>query len=164
MQTVTIPRKTGTTNVATRGYNGSARSIRVKKDSDYGTYGNGGIFRARNFTQSDGKRRTGMGFHSGRGYKTFLTRRTGGCIRTTSCAIEAIKDAIKEYGPLTTITVVDNLRPTVTPLPSITPAPINPVTPEPVVPTIIPGSPSPSPKPPPPIIIPPKPNCLDCLY
>ena len=62
----------------------------------------------------------------------------------------------------TSSTTSGGSRPAVTPLPSVTPAPINPVTPEPVVPTIIPGPPSPSPKPPPPIIIPPKPNCLDC--
>ena len=162
MQTVTIPRKRGTTSVATRGYNGSARSIRVKMDSEYGTYGNGGIYRAVSFTQSDGKRRSGMAIHSGRSYKAFLSRKTQGCIRTNSCALSAIDNAIKEYGPLTSITVEDNLRPTVTPLPSITPAPITPITPAPIDPgTIIPVIPTPAPNPLP-IIIPPKPDCLDC--
>ena len=168
MQTITIPRKRGTTNVATRGYNGSARKLRVKMDSEYGTYGAGGIFRAVNFKQSDGKTRKGMGIHSGRGYKAFLTRRTKGCIRTTNCAIEAINEAIKEYGPLTSITVEDNLSvtplPTVTPFPNITPTPITPITPAPFDPgTIIPVTPTPAPQPSPIIIIiPPKADCLDC--
>jgi RHS repeat-associated protein len=136
---------------------------RIYQDSDYGRYGTGGIYRAVNFVQTDGKTRRGMGFHSGRKHRSFFRRATNGCIRTTDACIAAIGDAIKLYGPLTTATVQNNKavtpRPVVDPISPITPLPITPVPPQPSDPgTIIP----PTPKPNPIIIIPPKPNCIDC--
>jgi RHS repeat-associated protein len=83
----------------------------VRQDSDYGRYGQGGIYRASSFTQSNSKYRSGMAVHSGRLYKPFASRITMGCIRTTNDAMSAIDAAIKEYGSLTSITVEDNLSP-----------------------------------------------------
>ena len=98
------------------------KSVRVKQDSDYGAYGSGGIYRSESFTQSDGKYRQGMAVHSGRLHKSFLSRVTFGCIRTTDEAMTAIDNAILNYGPLSTITVEENLSP-VTPRPEVTPIP-----------------------------------------
>ena len=81
----------------------------IKKDSPNGSYGKGGIFRAINFTEENGTKREGMGIHAGReSNPDFFSRRTEGCIRTTPDAIEAINDAIFQYGPLRSIIVRNN--------------------------------------------------------
>ena len=81
----------------------------IKLDSKDGSYGEGGIFRAKNFKQDNGMLREGMGIHSGRGFITnFFERVTMGCIRTTDDAIDGINDAIANYGPLQFIIVKNN--------------------------------------------------------
>lgn len=90
----------------------TAHTHSAEQDSKDGPYGENGIFRAKSFdeTAKDGKKRTGMGIHSGRAYKTFEKRVTMGCIRTTDEAIEGIIDAIEEYGPLQKVIVKNNLK------------------------------------------------------
>ena len=79
------------------------------KDSPNGAYGTEGIYRAKSFKETTTKKtRTGMGVHAGRENKSFLNRKTMGCIRTTPEAMEAIANAISNYGDLTNIIVKDN--------------------------------------------------------
>ena len=81
----------------------------IKKDSPNGSYGEGGIFRANSFKEDNGTPREGLGIHAGReANPNFYTRRTDGCIRTTPEAIEAINNAIAQYGPLRSIIVRNN--------------------------------------------------------
>jgi hypothetical protein len=54
-----------------------------------------------------------MGVHSGREYKKFKSRVTQGCVRTTCDGMEAIQDAIDQYGDLRDITIEDNYVPSV---------------------------------------------------
>ena len=128
------------------------------EDSPNGAYGQGGNYRADiKFTQTDGQTREGMAVHAGRQDKPFLNRRTAGCVRTTAACMTAIDNAILQFGSLTTITIKNNKavtpREAVTPVPSLTPQPIVPVTPVPFDPgSIIPVDPivprpSPAPKP-----------------
>ena len=77
-------------------------------DSPDGAYGEGGIYRAQDFTQDDGEFRTGMGIHARREFLDFEKRKTLGCIRTTPEAFEAITSAIANYGPLRSIIIRNN--------------------------------------------------------
>lgn len=143
MQNIIVHKSFGRLNKSSRFFGGMSRKIRVKMDSYNGTYGDGGIYRAYPFTQTNGTYRAGMAIHAGRGYKPFLKRPTEGCIRTTPEAMIAIDNAILDYGPLTTITVEDNLsvtpRPTVKSLVTITQVPITQIPiPQPTTPGIIP--------------------------
>ena len=49
-----------------------------------------------------------MGVHAGRENKPFNSRKTMGCIRTTPEAMEAINNAIQEYGSLQSIVIQNN--------------------------------------------------------
>src|SRR5207245_10603872 len=75
--------------------------------SKNGRYGSSGIFRAEDFTQSDGTKRDNMGVHSGRENMGGVSAPTNGCIRTTDTAIATIA-ATAETDPLETITVSNN--------------------------------------------------------
>jgi len=84
---------------------------KIKLDSDNGSYGSEGIFRAESFqeTGSNGKYRTGMGIHAGREDKDWETeRKTLGCIRVKPEGFDKITDAIDKFGSLTNIIVVNN--------------------------------------------------------
>jgi len=80
------------------------------QDSPNGRYGKGGIYRAKPFKETSGKRiqRSGMAIHAGRQYKPFLKRVTMGCIRTTQAGLTAIDDAIKNYGRLKRVIIKNN--------------------------------------------------------
>jgi hypothetical protein len=79
------------------------------QDSPNGRYGEGGIYRAKDFKEtSTEKTRTGMAVHAGRENKEFEKRATMGCVRTTPEAMKAIDNAIKEYGPLQEIIIKNN--------------------------------------------------------
>ena len=84
----------------------------VLKDSKNGAYGEDGIFRAKSFTETSGKKqkRTGMGVHAGRENKKFKNRKTFGCLRTTAKAKKGIKKAIKKYGSLRKLIVQRNKK------------------------------------------------------
>ncbi len=84
----------------------------VKKDSDNGSYGSGGIYRSENFEETEGgKIRTGMGIHAGRENQVWETGRvTLGCIRTTPEGFDAIGEAIDDSGPLSSIIVKNNRK------------------------------------------------------
>ncbi|MFW6352167.1 MAG: RHS repeat domain-containing protein, partial [Bacteroidota bacterium] len=86
----------------------------VLKDSKNGAYGENGIFRAKSFTETSGKKqkRTGMGIHAGRENKSFKDRKTMGCIRTTAEGMKGIKKAIKDYGSLKKVIVQRNKQST----------------------------------------------------
>ena len=90
-------------------HNDAVDSRGIKQDSPNGAYGEGGIFRAKTFTEDGGVFRSGMGIHAGRESKSnFWERITMGCIRTKPDAIEAINDAISQYGPLRSIIIRNN--------------------------------------------------------
>lgn len=80
------------------------------QDSPEGRYGTGGIYRAKNFKETNGKKntRSGMAVHAGRENKEFLKRKTNGCIRTTCEAMAAIDEAISQNGPLNSIIIQNN--------------------------------------------------------
>ncbi len=79
------------------------------KDSDIGSYGEEGIYRAKKFKETNsGKTRDGMAVHAGRENKPFLKRITNGCIRTTRQAMKAIDGAIQKYGSLQKIVIKNN--------------------------------------------------------
>ncbi len=88
----------------------------IKKDSEGGSYGEDGIFRAKDFTETTGnkEKRTNMGVHAGRkGKKDGKGRSnekyaTMGCVRTNKQAMKSIKKAIKKHGSLTKIIVKNN--------------------------------------------------------
>lgn len=133
------------------------------RDSENGAYGSEGIYRAKPFKDTNGRWRSGMGFHAGREYKGLFQRRTNGCIRCEPGFFPAMEGAIKELGPWN-ITVVEtgtgsetnNPKVDVNPLPiAPTPAP-DPSADIPVItPPVVPG-PAPTPEPQP-VIIPPRP-------
>jgi len=82
----------------------------IKKDSKNGSYGKNGIILAKSFTQTDKKKRNGMGIHAGRANKKFLKRVTEGCIRLESDDhMKAILSYIKRDA-LETIEVVNNKK------------------------------------------------------
>ena len=100
------------------------------------------------YKESTGKTREGMGFHSGREYKSFLSRVTNGCIRCEPDFFPAMADAIEKYGSWNTSIVQNNGTPreplspiNVTPIP-IVPIPIMPPTVGPL-PTLPGGSTTP---------------------
>ena len=79
------------------------------QDSPNGRYGNGGIYRVKNFKETTtGKTRSGMAIHAGREYKPFLMRVTMGCLRTTPEAMEALYEAIQTYGPFKKVIIQNN--------------------------------------------------------
>ena len=82
----------------------------VLKDSDNGSYGSGGIYRAENFDETTtDKSRTGMGVHAGRENQDFNTgRKTNGCIRCSPEGFDAIGNAISIFGPLRRIIITKN--------------------------------------------------------
>lgn len=82
----------------------------VLLDSDNGSYGSGGIFRAEPFSDATtGNNRSGMGVHAGRESSDWQTgRKTAGCIRVKPEGFDAIVQAIEDYGSLTRIIVQDN--------------------------------------------------------
>ena len=86
----------------------NGKSIPV--DSKDGAYGYHGIFHAKQFTQDDGTNRIGMGIHAGRSVSDQNVTKsfTLGCIRVTPDAMEAIVNAINDFGPLTYIIVQNN--------------------------------------------------------
>jgi len=81
----------------------------IVKDSEDGSYGEEGIYRAKDFKETEsGKSRKGMAVHAGRENKPFLKRVTYGCIRTTRQAMKTIDFAIQKYGPLQKIVIKNN--------------------------------------------------------
>jgi RHS repeat-associated protein len=82
-------------------------------DTPKGEYGSHGIFRAMDFTESNGNKRTAMGVHSGREGEKDLANREGvehatnGCIRTTDSAMAQIV-ATAAVDPIETIEVKNN--------------------------------------------------------
>jgi len=81
----------------------------VLLDSENGSYGTGGIFRAKNFTETNtGKVRSGMGFHAGRANKKFFERITEGCFRLEKEFFNDIETAIQKYGPLQKAVIYQN--------------------------------------------------------
>ena len=86
---------------------GNRKRRGVLVDSDNGSYGSGGIFRANPFFNPN--YRNGMGVHAGRENQNWLTgRKTEGCIRVPPGGFEAIIAAIEIYGQLTRIIVQNN--------------------------------------------------------
>jgi len=82
---------------------------KTPQDSKNGGYGEGGIYRAKPFKETNtGVTRGGMAVHAGREYKDFEKRVTMGCIRTTPEAMKAIDKSIDEYGPLQSIIIQNN--------------------------------------------------------
>ena len=78
-------------------------------DTPTGSYGTAGCYRAKPFKETTtGKTRSGMAVHAGREHKDFPKRVTMGCVRTTPDAMEAIQDAINQYGPLQKIIIKNN--------------------------------------------------------
>ncbi|WP_421802547.1 hypothetical protein [Flagellimonas sp.] len=132
----------------------------MSRDSRNGAYGSNGIYRARNFKDARiGQTRRGMGVHGGREYKEFSNRITNGCIRCEQSFFPAMENAIKQYGSLTEIVVVNNSRGSnekvdVNPQP-VTPFPVEPPTVDPpnIIPPVTPA-PIPDPEPPLPVVIP----------
>jgi RHS repeat-associated protein len=119
-------------------------------DTPNGPYGTNGIYRAHAFTQANGVYRSGMGVHAGRENRPFENRLSEGCVRTTPECINAIQNAIDNFGDLSRIILnsIDNpyLDPTpeqpeqtprppvdITPLPTIVPQPL-PIPPRPLPP------------------------------
>jgi hypothetical protein len=82
----------------------------ILQDSDNGRYGEGGIYRAKSFRETSGKKqyRSGMAVHSGRANKPFEKRVTMGCVRTTKEGMTAIDNAISKYGRLKRIYIINN--------------------------------------------------------
>ena len=81
----------------------------ILKDSSEGSYGLGGCYRARPFSDSDGMRREGMAVYAGReNNPDFYSRKTQGYIRTTPEAMQMIDSAISEFGQLRRITIKNN--------------------------------------------------------
>jgi hypothetical protein len=79
------------------------------QDSENGRYGEGGIYRAKNFDETTtDKERTGMGVHAGRENKAFKNRKTLGCLRTTPEAIDAIQNSIDNNGAWHSTIVTNN--------------------------------------------------------
>ena len=72
------------------------------QDTPNGPYGTNGIYRANEFRDGNFTRR-GMGVHSGREHLPFERRVTNGCIRTTPECMDAIQNAIDNFGPLNLI-------------------------------------------------------------
>ncbi len=127
----------------------------VLRDSKYGAYGEVGIYRAKNFRESTGTVRKGMGFHAGREHKKFSSRKTLGCIRCEPAFFPAMEDAIEKYGSWN-ISIVQNNR-AATPLAPVSTITPNPITPSPVPtidPVVLPPIPLVIPSTPLPIIIP----------
>ncbi|HBL78306.1 MAG: hypothetical protein A2W90_16380 [Bacteroidetes bacterium GWF2_42_66] len=82
------------------------------QDSPNGRYGEGGIYRAKDFKEKGTKEnRSGMAVHAGRENKDFDKRVTNGCVRTTPEGMKAIDKAVKEHGSLQTITIKNNKKP-----------------------------------------------------
>jgi RHS repeat-associated protein len=79
-------------------------------DSQNGTYGTGGIYRAANFLETTTSlTRVGMGIHAGRANQDWTTgRKTMGCIRVKSEGFDAIGAAIEQEGPITKLIVQNN--------------------------------------------------------
>jgi len=84
----------------------------VLKDSDNGAYGSGGIYRAKNFEETETDlTRTGMGIHAGRENQDWNAgRKTMGCIRVKPEGFDAIGEAIETYGPLQKVIVTNNRK------------------------------------------------------
>lgn len=84
----------------------------ILKDSKNGMYGEGGIYRAKDFKETTtDETRSGMAVHAGRKDKNLESGSwTQGCIRTTSEAMTSIDDAIENYGPLHSIIVQNNRK------------------------------------------------------
>ena len=83
----------------------------IKKDSRGGMYGIYGDYVAKDFTQTDNKKRSGMAIHSGRAKtKDEVGYNTMGCIRISEASMEKIADAIDIYGVFESITVINNLN------------------------------------------------------
>ena len=81
----------------------------VLLDSPNGSYGTAGCYRTKTFVEKTTNiSREGMAVHAGRENKSFLDRKTLGCVRTTPEAMEAIGDAISKYGPLQRIIIQFN--------------------------------------------------------
>jgi hypothetical protein len=81
----------------------------ILQDSPEGAYGEKGIFRAKEFSETTtDETRSGMGVHAGREKKDFEKRVTMGCIRCEPDAIEAIEGAIDKHGPLQNIIIKNN--------------------------------------------------------
>jgi RHS repeat-associated protein len=82
----------------------------VPLDSDNGSYGSDGIFRAEPFTdETTENSRDGMGIHAGRESSDWETgRKTNGCIRVKPEGFDEIEQAIEDFGSLTKIIVKNN--------------------------------------------------------
>jgi RHS repeat-associated protein len=93
----------------------SAHHHSPAEDSHNGPFGPGGIFRLVNFVGADGKVHTGVGLHAGRANKGGYTWWTNGCIRTTEPAISYLT-SLAAHDPLTTLTVINNRKPTKAPV------------------------------------------------
>jgi len=91
---------------------GQKDSKGILKDSKNGMYGEGGIYRAKNFNETTtSETRTGMAVHAGRDNKNLGSGSwTGGCVRTTPEAMTAIDGAIEDYGPLQSLIVQNNRK------------------------------------------------------
>jgi len=123
------------------------------EDTPNGAYGANGIYRANNFRDGNFTRR-GMGVHSGREHLPFERRVTNGCIRTTPECMDAIQNAIDNFGPLNRVIleeiqppIIPNREPDQIPIPNFDPR-VGPPQPRPVIPPIDPlPLPRPNPQP-----------------
>jgi hypothetical protein len=79
---------------------------KIKMDSIDGAYGPFGIIRMQSFSVA-GEKHEGVGIHSGRAHKGSWNHPTGGCIRTTDQAMQAIKQHMLK-DPLDSIFVQGN--------------------------------------------------------
>jgi RHS repeat-associated protein len=77
-------------------------------DTINGPYGTRGIFRVKDFTDSTGTERTGVGIHAGREDRGGWTAVTLGCIRTTEDGMKVIADAAEDEA-LTVLHVYDGV-------------------------------------------------------
>ena len=81
----------------------------VLKNDRNGMYGVYGDYVAKNFTQSDGKHRSGMAIHAGRASSAEQVGfNTNGCVRVSENTMIEIGKAIDKYGSMESITILNN--------------------------------------------------------
>jgi RHS repeat-associated protein len=78
-----------------------------KDDIPNGAFGPDGIIRVKPFTQADGLDRNGPGVHSGQEDVKGAKSETAGCVRTTTCMMDAIVDTMA-VDPLQTVKIQNN--------------------------------------------------------